>query len=113
MPYKSTIGRETTILYTQKEAADLIGVCPRTLRNYLRAGRIPYVKIRGHVYIWDQHLKQYIRGARSTRTYEKIEPPQYDALTFDGPPDPFYDEQGNNIFETRQEGAPRNDTRLP
>ena len=92
MPYKSTIGRETTILYTQKEAADLIGVCPRTLRNYLRAGRIPYVKIRGRVYIWDQHLKQYIRGARSTRTYKEVDAPEYSTTTFDDfPPDPFYE----------------------
>ena len=88
--YKSTIGRETTILYTQQEAADAIGVSVRTLRNYLRAGRIPFVKIKRRVYIWDQNLKQYIRGARSTRRYDKIEPPKFDAPTFEDLPQDLF-----------------------
>ena len=99
MPYLSKIGGERTVLYTQAEAAREIGVSERTLRNYLRAGRIPYVKIRRRVLIWDRHLVQYIRGARSTRTYEEVAAPDYDTTTFDDfPPDPFYDENGNQIY---------------
>lgn len=90
--YKSKIGGETTILYTQQEAADAIGVSVRTLRSYLRAGRIPFVKIRRRVYIWDRHLMQYIRGARTTRTYKEVDAPEYSTTTFDDfPPDPFYE----------------------
>lgn len=99
MPYLSKIGGERTVLYTQAEAAREIGVSERTLRNYLRAGRIPYVKIRRRVYIWDRNLVQYIRGARSTRIYETVEPPKFDVLDFDTPPDPVYDEHGRNIYE--------------
>lgn len=98
---KTTVGGQTTILYTQKEAADAIGVCERTLRNYLRSGRIPYSKIRNRVLIWDRHLMQYIRGARTTRIYSDVDAPEYDTTTFDDfPPDPIYDDKGNNIFDT-------------
>ena len=92
--YKSTIGKETTILYTQQEAADAIGVSVRTLRSYLRAGRIPYVTIRRRVYIWDRHLMQYLRGARTTRRYEEVTAPEYDTTAFDDfPPDPWEQEE--------------------
>lgn len=87
MPYISRIGGETTKLYTQQEAAELIGVSERTLRTYLKDGRIPFVKIRRRVYIWDKNLLQYIRGARTTRTYKNVTPPDFDALTFDNPPE--------------------------
>lgn len=97
----SNIGGQRTVLYTQQEAADLIGVSVRTLRTYLREGRIPYVKIKRRILIWDRHLMQYIRGARTTRTYKDVDAPEYDTTTFDDfPPDPLYDENGNNIFDT-------------
>lgn len=87
MPTLSKIGGERTVLYTQQEAAALLGVTDRTLRNYILQGRIPAVTIRRRVYIWDQHLKQFIRGAKTTRRYEKIAAPEYDDLDFDAPPD--------------------------
>lgn len=101
MPIKSFVGGQTTILFTQQEAADLIGVSIRTLRNYLRAGRIPYVKIKRRVLIWDKHLMEYIRGARTTRIYGDVDAPEYSTTTFeDFPPDPIYDDEGNNILDT-------------
>lgn len=100
MPYKSTIGRETTILYTQQEAAREIGVSERTLRSYIARGLIPAVKIRRRVYVWDRHLMQFIRGAKSTRNLEAVPPPEYDTTTFDDlPPDPVFDNHGRNIYE--------------
>lgn len=87
MPYKSRIGGETTILLTQREAAEQIGVTDRTMRNYIKRGLIPAVKIKCRVYIWDRHLLQFIRGAKSTRNVQAVEPPQYDDANFDAPPD--------------------------
>lgn len=96
--YKSRIGGETTILYTQAEAAREIGVSERTMRSYIKRGLIPAAKIRRRVYIWDRHLMQFIRGAKSTKNMTAVPPPEYDAADFDGPPDPLYDEDGNDIF---------------
>lgn len=98
---KTTVGGQTTILYTQQEAADAIGVSLRTLRNYIRSNRLPFVRIKRRVYIWDKHLMEYIRGARSIRLYETVSAPEYSTTTFeDFPPDPIYDDEGNNIFDT-------------
>lgn len=98
MPIKSYVGGQTTILYTQQEAADAIGVSIRTLRSYLKQGRLPYVRIKRRVLIWDKHLMQYIRGARTTRIYSDVDKPGYECESFDGPPDPLYDDDGNDVF---------------
>lgn len=87
MPTVSKIGGERTVLYTQKEAADLVGVSERTMRSYIKQGRIPAVTIRRRVFVWDRHLMQYIRGAKTTRIYGKVESPQFDTLGFDATPD--------------------------
>ena len=87
MPYISKIAGERTVLYTQQEAADLLGVTDRTIRTYLKEGRIPSVKIKKRTYIWDRHLLQYIRGAKTTKKYQTVDQPQYDTLDFDAPPD--------------------------
>ena len=91
MPYISKIGGQRTVLYTQAEAAAQIGVSERTMRSYIKRGLIPAVKIRRRVYVWDQHLLQFIRGAKSTKNITPVPPPTYSTVEFDGPPDPFYD----------------------
>lgn len=87
MPILSKIGGERTILLTQQEAAAQIGVCERTMRNYIRRGLIPAVRIRRRVYVWDKNLQSFLRGAKSTRNVSAVDPPRYEALDFDAPPD--------------------------
>lgn len=87
MPKVSNVGGERTVLYTQAEAAAEIGVSVRTMRNYIKRGLIPAVYIRWRCYIWDRHLMQFIRGAKSSRNVQPVEPPEYDTFEFDGPPD--------------------------
>lgn len=87
MPTLSNIGGERTVLYNLQEAAALLGVTDRTLRTYLKEGRIPSVKIKNKLFIWDKHLLQYIRGARTTKKFKSVAQPQYDTLDFDDLPD--------------------------
>ena len=87
MSYKSRIGGETTILLTQREAAEQIGVTERTIRNYIKRGMIPAVKTKRNVYVWDCHLLQFIRGAKSTRNVQAVALPPYEAANFNTPPD--------------------------
>lgn len=86
MPTTIKIAGERTVLFTQKEAADFLGVTERTMRNYVKSGRIPACTVRRRVYIWDKHLQQFLRGARTTRTYKHVPPPQYDSLEYDNSP---------------------------
>ena len=86
MPKTVKIAGERTVLFTQKEAAEFLGVSERTMRNYIKAGRIPACTVRRRVYIWDRHLLQYLRGARTTRTYKPVPLPQFDSLEYDKSP---------------------------
>ena len=86
MPTLSKIGGERTVLYSQQEAADELGVSVRTIRSYIKRGLLPAVYIRRRCYIWDKNLLQFIRGARSTRNLKAVEPPRFDGLTFSKPP---------------------------
>lgn len=86
MPTTIKIAGERTVLFTQKEAADFLGVTERTMRNYVKSGRIPACTVRRRVYIWDKHLQQFLRGARTTRTYKPVPPPQYDSIEYDNSP---------------------------
>ena len=85
------IDGEKTELLSLTEAAKFLGISERTMRTYIREGRIPSCKVKRRIYIWSRNLQQYLRGARTTRTYKDVAPPKFDALTFDAPPDPFYD----------------------
>lgn len=87
MPRITQIGGEKTILYTQQEAADFLGIGVRTIRKYIRRGLIPAVTVRRRVYIWDKNLQQFLRGAKNTHNVTAVNPPQYEALDFDAPPD--------------------------
>lgn len=87
MPKRVKISGETTVLLTQKEAADFLGVTERTMRNYIRRGLIPAVTIRRRVYLWDRNLLQFLRGARSTRNTKPVSPVKYECADFDAPPD--------------------------
>ena len=55
----------------------------RTIRNYIAQGRIPAVKIKRQTYIWDKNLLQFLRGAKTTRKYEKVVSPEYESLEYD------------------------------
>ena len=85
MPTISEIGGERTILLSEKEAAELLGVSDRTIRNYLTKGFIPSVTINRRTYIWDQNLLAFIRGAKTTRRRKGVNPPEYASF----PPDPW------------------------
>ena len=86
MPTTIKIAGERTVLFTQKEAADFLGVSERTMRAYIKAGRIPSCTVRRRVYIWDRHLQQFLRGAKTTRTYKPVTPPRFDDLEYEKSP---------------------------
>lgn len=87
MPKSITIAGEKTTLLTQEEAADILGISVRTIRNYTKRGLLPAVKVRRRVFIWDKNLQQFLRGAKSTHNVQAVVPPQFEAADFDGPPD--------------------------
>ena len=94
MPIKVVIDGATTTLFNLQEAASFLGVSERTMRTYVKAGRIPAVKHRRRLYIWSRNLQEYLRGARTLRTYRKVEPPEYSDLDFSAPPDELWSAEG-------------------
>ncbi len=83
--------REEIILFTLEEVADELGISYRTVRRYVQEGRIPYCEIGRNKYIWMKHLGEYLKGAKSIHTFQKVEPPRFDTETFSASPDPFYE----------------------
>jgi predicted site-specific integrase-resolvase len=51
-------------LLTEGEAALALKVCTKTLRAERKAGRLPYVTIRGAIRYTDEDLRNYIQEAR-------------------------------------------------
>lgn len=87
MPTWYKTPKEQLLLYRLEEAARYIGVSTRTLRQYVKDGRLPAQKIGGLVYVWDGNLSAFVRGAHTTHTRNAVPAPTF---TEDFPPDPFY-----------------------
>lgn len=51
--------------YTTEELANLLGVTTRTIRNYLREGKIKGYKIGGKWQFYKQDIEEYIQGQKS------------------------------------------------
>ena len=94
MPTIYQTDRERLILYRLEEAARYIGVSSRTLRQYIKDGRLPAQKIGGIVYIWDQNLSAFVRGAHTTHTRNTVPAPTFYE---DFPPDPFLSAQDQDF----------------
>jgi excisionase family DNA binding protein len=50
-------------LYTVEEAADILRLKPKTLRNWISARKIPFLKIGGSVRLSEQQLQEIIQGS--------------------------------------------------
>lgn len=48
--------------YSLQETADILGIAPRTLHDYLKNGRIKGQKIGGHWRISEKNLQRFIDG---------------------------------------------------
>jgi excisionase family DNA binding protein len=59
----------TPILLTYREAADILGIAPQTLRTWVCYGKISYVKIGSAVRFTRDHLDEFIE--QSTRRVRK------------------------------------------
>ncbi len=94
MPTIYQTDRERLILYRLEEAARYIGVSSRTLRQYIKDQRLPAQKIGGIVYIWDQNLSAFVRGAHTTHTRNTVPAPTF---AEDFPPDPFLSAQDQDF----------------
>ncbi len=97
MPTIAVVGRDRLTLYTEAETARMIGVSERTVRSYLRSGRIPYVRIRRKVYIEHNNLLEYLRGARTSRIYQQIAAIEFQT-DFTAPPDVVYGTLGEEFY---------------
>lgn len=51
-----------TVLYTVKETAALLGCSTRTIMNYIKNGRLPFVKIGGKWKITKDNLEAFVNG---------------------------------------------------
>ena len=101
MPTIYQTDRERLILYRLEEAARYLGVSTRTLRQYIKDQRLPAQKIGGLVYIWDQNLSAFVRGAHTTHTRHTVPAPTFYE---DFPEDPFLSAKDHNF--TLSEEAP-------
>lgn len=88
-------GREEIVLFTLEEVAKELGISYRTVRRYVQEGRIPACEIGRNKYIWMQHLGQFLKGAKSTRSHYSVPVPSFDTEDFSDPPDPCYWDEWN------------------
>lgn len=51
-----------TVLYDVKETAALLGVSRRTIMNYIKDNRLPFVKIGGKWKITKDNLEAFLNG---------------------------------------------------
>ena len=62
-------------LLTKRQAADLLGCCPRTIDNLVAAGKLPVVKIGASARFDTDDLRRYIAAQkRLTEAPEQLEP---------------------------------------
>lgn len=52
----------TTVMYTVSETAAILGCSRRTIMNYIKEQRLPFVKIAGKWKITKDNLEAYVNG---------------------------------------------------
>ena len=62
---KEILGRT---MYTVQEMADMLGVQPRTIRQYIRQGRLRAAKFDKRWHVTREEIEGFITGASETRT---------------------------------------------
>lgn len=64
--YKSIVPDKAfdTVLYNVKETAAILGCSPRTIMNYIKDGRLKFVKIAGKWKISKANLEAYCNGKK-------------------------------------------------
>ncbi len=72
------IGAEIIRLYDLEEAAALLGISTRTLREYSYRGLLPCCRLKRKLYFHDKNISAFLRGAASTRRKSIIAAPKYD-----------------------------------
>ena len=60
------VSAENSLTVSTEEAAEMLGVCPRTVRNLTKRGELPVVKIAGCIRYSREALIDFVRQ-RSTR----------------------------------------------
>ena len=63
---KKKVSSENSLTVSTEEAAEMLGVCSRTVRNLTRRGELPVIRIAGCVRYSRQDLIDFVRQ-RSTR----------------------------------------------
>jgi len=58
---KKRVSAENSLTVSTNEAADLLGVCARTVTNLTKRGELPVVKIAGCVRYSREALKEFIQ----------------------------------------------------
>ena len=82
MPLTKLIAGERIVLYDLDEASSLLGISPRTLREYTYRQIIPVCRLRRKLYFTDKNLSAFLRGAKSTRRKASVPAPRYEAVDF-------------------------------
>lgn len=59
-------------VYTAQETADILGVSERTLREYIKSGRLVAQKIAGDWVISEDNIKAFINGKKGAATPANI-----------------------------------------
>lgn len=60
------------VMYNIEEAADIIGVTPRTILNYIKQGRILGQKLGRRWYFSEERMKNFLQGtAPLPHTYKQ------------------------------------------
>lgn len=57
-------------LFTVEELAETLGVQERTIRDYLRDGKLKGRKMAGRWYVTESSLKEYFEGAEELEAHE-------------------------------------------
>lgn len=86
--------RGSIILYTRFEVAQILGVTPRTVSNYIRSGRIPAQVIGKDSFISQSNLVAFLHGAKPSsygertgyhaRRGQHVNPPSFQKAEFSG-----------------------------
>jgi excisionase family DNA binding protein len=66
---KMRVSSENSLTVSTEEAADLLGVCPRTVRNLTKRGELPAVRLGSCVRYSREYLIDFVRqGSRQEST---------------------------------------------
>lgn len=69
---KSKLTHSIKALLTVKEAADLIGIHPMTLRQYIWRGKIPFIQPKNKIFILPKDLADFLNAHKKRHSRGKL-----------------------------------------